>query len=472
MRALWDLSKAKGIPVSIDWSFLNWTSEAALDENAELQGVKVEYPGFGYVNYTQFRRFDIPYEDRITFSDGTMEYTLYGSALDDLSNSENALITAIVFTDSATNASWTLAFENEVTKLPIRSPYIVNEFASPTLSSLVDAFAISEGGLAPISDRVYGSAQADLIKGGQERDFIKGGDGNDTLAGNNGRDELFGMEGDDRILGGGQNDVLHGNAGNDTLIGGRGDDRLFAGYDWDNNDDLLRGGHGDDFLWTSIGSDTLLGGAGDDEITADTSDLKATRILRGGDGNDTISDEGSKLTVMRGDGGNDMLKSLSTYGKVQAQLYGGTGNDTLFSRSSSDQLFGGAGNDKLISKGGNELAAGGAGDDTIRAGKGNDTLRGNSGDDHLFGEQGSDIFVFFMGGGADQIADYELGTDRLRIQSDLVGGMTDASQMLDVYSGLNADQDVVLTFDDGSSVEISNLVEDDLDQLALDIEFF
>ena len=112
MRALWDLSKAKGIPVSIDWSFLNWTSETFLNENAELQGVKVEFPSYGYVNYTRFRRFDIPYEDRITFLDGTTEYTLYGSALDDLSNSESALITAIVFTDSATNASWTLAFED------------------------------------------------------------------------------------------------------------------------------------------------------------------------------------------------------------------------------------------------------------------------------------------------------------------------------------------------------------------------
>ncbi|MCT4577714.1 calcium-binding protein [Donghicola sp.] len=472
MRALWDLSKTKGLPATLDWSFLNWSSEAYLDENAELQNVKIESSSYGFVNDTEFRKFDIAYEDRITFSDGMLEYEVYGSALDDLSDTDSALITAIVFSDSTTGASWTLAFENEQTKIPIRSPYVVDEFASPTLRDLIETFAISEGTLSSLTDRVYGSPKADLVNGGQARDYIKGAAGNDTLIGGNGQDQLFGLDGDDRILGGGKDDHLAGNAGNDTLIGGRGDDHLSAGFGWSNNDDLLRGGLGDDYLYTNKGSDTLLGGAGDDEITAGIPDEEATRILRGGDGDDTITDEGSKNTIMRGDDGNDELHSLSTYGNVRAKMYGGSGNDTLYSRSKRDQLFGGEGDDRIVSRSGNELSAGGSGNDTIRAGQGNDTLRGGSGDDRLFGGKGADVFTFHENNGNDTIFDFNLRSDILRIESALVGGLADGAHVISTYSELNSQGNVVLVFSAENSVEFRRVSEEDLDSLSLGIEFF
>lgn len=472
MRALWDLSKTKGIPVSIDWSFLEWTSQSYVDENSELQDVKFESSVYGFVNDTAFRKLDVSYEDRVTFSDGTLEYSIFGSALDDLSDKDSALITAIVFSDRVTNSSWTLAFENEQTKLPIRSPYVVDEFASPSLSYLTETIAISNGDLSSLTDRVYGSARADFIEGGLAADYIKGAGGNDTLIGGNGRDQLFGLDGDDLILGGRKDDLLHGDAGNDTLIGGRGNDRLSAGYDWDNNNDLLRGGLGDDFLWTDIGSDTLSGGAGDDEIIANSDDPTAARVLRGGDGNDTLYNAGSHLSIMRGNDGDDHLVSSDTRGEALAYMYGGAGNDTVKSSAHQGSLFGGEGNDKVVSWNGNELVSGGAGDDTIRGGKGNDTLRGGSGDDLLFGGQGRDAFVFTQGGGADEIRDYKIGTDVLRIQSNLVGGMTDVSEVLKTYFETNSNDELVVAFDDGSSVTLVGLSEGALNQLAADIEIF
>jgi RTX calcium-binding nonapeptide repeat (4 copies) len=70
-------------------------------------------------------------------------------------------------------------------------------------------------------------------------------------------------------------------------------------------------------------------------------------------------------------------------------LIGASGNDTLYGQAASDGLFGGDGSDRLY---------------------------GNLGDDWLVGGLGADTFVYQLGDGADAIADFLPGTDRLEIR--------------------------------------------------------
>jgi Ca2+-binding RTX toxin-like protein len=92
-------------------------------------------------------------------------------------------------------------------------------------------------------------------------------------------------------------------------------------------------------------------------------------------------------------GGNDQLSLNEANGALpRANLFGGSGNDTLISGSAADFLFGQAGNDTLQGKGGIDFLFGGAGDDTLNGGAGND---------QVFGEAGNDRMIWNPGDGSD-----------------------------------------------------------------------
>ncbi|HKA03662.1 MAG TPA: calcium-binding protein [Acidimicrobiales bacterium] len=76
----------------------------------------------------------------------------------------------------------------------------------------------------------------------------------------------------------------------------------------------------------------------------------------------------------------------------RANLFGGTGNDTLSGGSGADQCSGQAGNDALLGRGGFDLLFGGSD---------NDTLTGGDGDDQVFGESGNDPMVWNPGDDTD-----------------------------------------------------------------------
>ena len=63
-------------------------------------------------------------------------------------------------------------------------------------------------------------------------------------------------------------------------------------------------------------------------------------------------------------------------------------------------LFGGSGNDTIVGTSGSDFIAGGRGDDTITAGSGTDNVYGGSGDDVIYG--GGDNDNLFGGTGADR----------------------------------------------------------------------
>ena len=80
--------------------------------------------------------------------------------------------------------------------------------------------------------------------------------------------------------------------------------------------------------------------------------------------------------------GNDTLALDESNGALpRANIFGGTGNDTITGGSGADSLFGEADNDVLFGRGGADFLFGGSG---------NDTLTGGDGDDQVFGEDGND----------------------------------------------------------------------------------
>ena len=99
------------------------------------------------------------------------------------------------------------------------------------------------------------------------------------------------------------------------------------------------------------------------------------------------------LIQVFGQDGNDNISLDETNGALPtANLFGGSGNDTLAGGSGNDVLFGQAGNDTLLGKGGNDLLFGG---------DGNDVLIGGPGNDQVFGEAGNDRMIWNPGDGTD-----------------------------------------------------------------------
>ena len=99
------------------------------------------------------------------------------------------------------------------------------------------------------------------------------------------------------------------------------------------------------------------------------------------------------LIQVFGQAGNDQISLDETNGALpSANLFGGSGNDTLTGGSGNDMLFGQAGNDILLGKGG---------DDLLFGGDGNDVLTGGTGNDQVFGEAGNDRLIWNPGEGTD-----------------------------------------------------------------------
>ena len=101
-------------------------------------------------------------------------------------------------------------------------------------------------------------------------------------------------------------------------------------------------------------------------------------------GGDTVDDDHFEGTeqIQYGLGGDDSLISADD---VQVVLYGGEGNDALFSDSGNDELYGGRGND---------LLGGGTGSNFLEAGSGDDQISVGQGTDLVFGGRGADTFFF------------------------------------------------------------------------------
>ena len=335
--------------------------------------------------------------------------------------------------------------------------------------------------------------------GGTGGDRVTGGALNDEIAGNGGNDTLYGLSGNDALRGGAGNDTGYGGAGNDLLYDDAGNDRLYGGDGHDSLDgftgnDLIFGDIGNDAIFIDAGEgvDTVDGGAGTDFLNLDrTGSAQAVIWSLINPAIAQILADGTRIVNVErmhfdGGSGNDRV----TGGALEDDLSGGLGGDTLVGGAGQDDLFGGAGHDRLDGGTGVDTLRGGTGNDLFvvdsnldlvweDAGDGIDTVQaavdydltgsqiaglvenlvlsgaavaatGNSLDNLLYGNllantltggAGADgfMFRFALTGGVDQITDFSVADDTLRLEDAVFAALTPgALAAVDFVSGVAA----------------------------------
>ena len=363
------------------------------------------------------------------------------------------------------------------------------------------------------SDTLTGTDFGDTISGGAGNDSLNGMGGSDTLYGRSGNDEIFGGAGNDGVFGDIGDDTLRGGAGTDTLIGHGGADSMDGGddgdiYGIDNLDtvtDTGTSGYDAAQIHSTVG------------IYLGLSGWSGLERIDGNIGNDTIDGSGYGTALfMFGANGNDHLIG-TTYNDT---LAGGNGNDRLFAGDGADTLLGGGGADTLFGQGGADYLDGGedgdiysidgddtivdtgssgydaaqigstlgvainmtgwsgleqingnTGNDTIDAsgygtslvmlgGDGSDSLIGSSGNDTMFGGNDADVFVFNAGFGADQISDFEDGTDMIDFSGH--AGVTSISDLVITQHANGTDTVVTLAAGGGDQIILTQTIATDM----------
>jgi len=137
-----------------------------------------------------------------------------------------------------------------------------------------------------------------------------------------------------------------------------------------------------------------------------STDLDEGAAILGSDGADTVRNRGSITGEVDLGAGDDVFTSRGGE-LIDADVYGGDGNDRLIGSHGDDDLSGDAGDDKLI---------GHRGDDVLDGGDGNDILRGGQGSDWLDGGDGDDLLS--SGSGAEDLLEGGAGDDKLVANGD------------------------------------------------------
>jgi Ca2+-binding RTX toxin-like protein len=119
-------------------------------------------------------------------------------------------------------------------------------------------------------------------------------------------------------------------------------------------------------------------------------------------GSPTIAN--TTLIQVFGLSGNDTIALNQTNGALpQANLYGGSGTDSLTGGAGNDRLFGQSGGDTLTSGGGFDFLFGGSGGDAMTGGDADDLAFGQNGDDQFTWNPGDDTDLNEGGGGLDTV---------------------------------------------------------------------
>jgi Ca2+-binding RTX toxin-like protein len=222
------------------------------------------------------------------------------------------------------------------------------------------------------------------VFGDQRGNEIHAGAGNNVITSGSSGDTIDSGGGNDSISSGGGRDIINSADGNDTIDAGDGDDDINTqGNLTDGTGAVITAGDGNDDV-TSVFAKSVDGGAGDDRITGRDN----IPTVHGGDGNDLVrvnSDATHSAVVFGGDGNDSIYTSDG-----RDLIYGGAGNDRVHAGLGSDLISGGGGHDVLFGQGGNDRLYGGAGVDRLEGQHGNDRLDGGAGDDTIAGGPGTD----------------------------------------------------------------------------------
>lgn len=199
----------------------------------------------------------------------------------------------------------------------------------------------------------------------------------------------------DSFDGGTTGDVLLLNVG--SRAGGRkngnmddGDDTVTVTQGATNDTVFVEwGGYKQEF--THVTKIVVNAGAGNDFI--DLRGVKLQANIEGGDGNDTIYLSDGSGSTANGGAGDDLIIASGELTGTLVKLYGGPGNDTLTAGTTAITIYGDGGNDTITGSPEADLLYGGDGNDVIHGGPGNDYIIGNLGNDKLYGEEDDDVLV-------------------------------------------------------------------------------
>ncbi|RVU13868.1 calcium-binding protein [Methylobacterium oryzihabitans] len=286
----------------------------------------------------------------------------------------------------------------------------------------------------------------DELTGTSVQDFIYGLDGNDRLDGRGGNDRIFGGRGRDTLFGG---------DGFDVLDGGDDDDRIFGG----DGLDTLDGGNGNDTLFGGEGKDRLLGGYGDDRMYGDDGDdifrdLTGIDLMNGGTGSDTVDYGGFYGRVIANLSGGTARQEEAIYTVNAGMGFYAIGTDTL---ASIENLIGGRFDDRITGSGADNRLEGGEGHDSLSGAGGDDVLVGGEGRDTLTGGTGADTFVFDTAlnpqTNFDLITDFRPVDDTIHLDRTIFSALErgaldrDAFRVIDGQqpTGLDADDRIIVT---------------------------
>ena len=161
----------------------------------------------------------------------------------------------------------------------------------------------------------------------------------------------------------------------------------------------------------------LFGTGKDDRIKITNGEEGGLCVLINGNEYSYSADD-AKYLIIDGRSGNDIFEADCSVTQ-SLNIFGGAGNDQIYSGEGNDLIYGGTGDDEIYGFGGNDSVAGGAGDDTIDGDIGNDVIDGGEGDDTLKGYLGNDILVggtgkdTIAGGAGSDMIDGGAGDDKL-----------------------------------------------------------
>lgn len=308
------------------------------------------------------------------------------------------------------------------------------------------------------------------LETGPQGQILTAGHTGGTLRGTAGTDIITGGNGADLLFGGGGDDIIRDGAGADTLTGGAGAD-VFV-FDFDNHTDVIL-----DFTvsvdridlsnWPGLrsinqltfeahpngiviryGSDRIIVQSADSNpinpATLSNADLLGgtripTVITPGFAGTNPVTPELPDVSLYTSPIATPSAEMFEDRNiRVQSQLSGTEGDDTLIGDATRDMLVGFGGADTLVGMDGDDVLLGGTGFDRLNGNDGHDVMFGGWGDDRLAGGNGNDQLFgeahddrLFGGRGNDEISG-GAGSDWIN------GGMGD-----DVLYGGN-DEDMVI----------------------------
>ena len=202
--------------------------------------------------------------------------------------------------------------------------------------STVRSVYVDAGGA---KDKVTITSEIDLPGGQRPRVF--GGSGNDTLIGSTG------------------NDILEGGIGDDYVDGGDGNDLVSGGYVILINQKVVPPDAGQ-----PDGSDNIIGGTGATDIVTYTRRTDPVVIDLTAGTEKSLKVEADKVSGIEYVVAGQSTDTLTGGGPtVRTTLYGGPGNDTMFSGAGLDRFLGDRGND-LINPGSGDFVNTGGNDNT------------------------------------------------------------------------------------------------------------